>query len=396
MNGDNLRDAIEAAVSAIRLPAAPVWLVPPGQRILEYAAGPVIDHPGRFPWWGLLAAVSIAAVVYRVRCSRDHGFLAFCFPRTVYRHPSALVDLRIGFMNFVAFGGGALNVTWRLTGALVASWITILLTAAFGVRGQPQPWGPVAIALFTLALSMASDFGYFLFHWASHRFPPLWAIHKLHHSAEVLTPLTAARVHPLEKAIMGPFIALTTGLAIGPVIYLYAGATGMPAIFGMDLFSVLFFMLGHHLHHSHVWVSFGPLIGRVIVSPAQHQIHHSSLPHHIDRNFAEHWAIWDTLFGTLYLPNGQEHLKLGLAGNSEQPHRGVSAAWLLPVWEAGFALARAASACAVRLGGRPDGIVSLCSGARPGPIPRIRPAPGGDTTPSARPGFGEPADTHPP
>ncbi len=108
-------------------------------------------------------------------------------------------------------------------------------------------------------------------------------------------------------------MAFTTGIVVGPMLYLYGGATEFPTILGLDLAGALLFAVGHVLQHSHVWVYFGPIIGRVIVSPAQHQIHHSCLPQHLDKNFAEHWAFWDAIFGTLYLPQGRETLKLGLA-----------------------------------------------------------------------------------
>jgi sterol desaturase/sphingolipid hydroxylase (fatty acid hydroxylase superfamily) len=282
-----------------------------------------------------MISAAIAFLYDRTRYNgvRIAGFWAFCFPRRVYRNASVWVDLKIGFCNYVLLGGGLINVTWRLTGAFFASWITVLLTACLGAPTHAGTWGPISVVVFAVVMSMASDFGYYLFHWTAHKFPPLWAIHKLHHSAEVMTPLTAARVHPLERLVMGPSMALTTGLIIGPMLYFYAGETDMPTIFSMDVFAVLFFALGHNLHHSHVWVYYGPIVGRLIVSPAQHQIHHSSLPRHLDRNYAEHWAIWDTLFGTLYLPRDRETLTLGLAGYQTQPHTGVLTAWFRPVAE---------------------------------------------------------------
>ena len=152
-------------------------------------------------------------------------------------------------------------------------------------------------------------------------------------------PLTAARVHVLEHPILGPFRALTTGILVGPLLYLYGGETDFPTIFGLDMSAVLFFAAGHVLHHSHVWVYYGPIIGRVFVSPAQHQIHHSCLPRHLDKNFAEHWAVWDWLFGTLYLPRGRETLKLGLAGYVTQPHSGLVSANLRPLVESTTAFA---------------------------------------------------------
>lgn len=349
-----LRSLIETAVGLLQhiLPASLSGMTNPARRMFEYVCAPIIDHGGRFPWWGLVAALCIAAGVFVFDRNRPNGggirgFLRFCFPPEIYRRGSVWVDLKVGFFNYVLFGGGALNVAWRLTTALFASWITYLLTAGFGPLGHHASWGPVSVVLFALAISMAADFGYFLFHWLAHVFPPLWAIHKLHHSAEVLTPLTAARVHTLEHTIMGPFIALTTGVLIGPLLYLYGAEASVPTIFGLDIAGAMFFLLGHNLHHSHVWVYFGPIVGRIIVSPAQHQIHHSCLPRHLDKNFAEHWAFWDTLFGTLYLPQGRETLKLGLAGYTEQPHPGVIAANVRPVIDsvvASWALARRAMA----------------------------------------------------
>jgi sterol desaturase/sphingolipid hydroxylase (fatty acid hydroxylase superfamily) len=332
------REAIQAVAALLQqtLPDSLLWLTAFARRTLEYVFAPILDHGGRYPWFGLVAALGIAACAFLFDRTRPkgggiRGFLPFCFPPAIWRSQSAWVDLKVGFFNYFLFGGGALNVTWRFTTALFASWITVMLTAGFGPIAHHASWGPVSIVLFALAISMASDFGYFLFHWLAHVFPPLWAIHKLHHSAEVMTPLTAARVHALEHPITGPFMALTTGVLVGPLLYLYGGETTVPTIFGLDMAGAMFFLLGHNLHHSHVWVYFGPIIGRVIVSPAQHQIHHSCLPRHLDKNFAEHWAFWDTIFGTLYLPQGRETLTLGLAGYSEQPHTGVLAANIRPV-----------------------------------------------------------------
>ena len=125
---------------------------------------------------------------------------------------------------------------------------------------------------------MTSNFGYFLFHSTAHVFPPLWAIHKLHHSAEVVTPQTAARVHAFERPIMTPFMALSMGILVGPALYFHSGAIEFPTISGLDLVEAAFLAFGQMLQHSHVWVYFGPIIGRLIVSPTQHQIHHSCLP----------------------------------------------------------------------------------------------------------------------
>ena len=60
-------------------------------------------------------------------------------------------------------------------------------------------------------------------------------------------------------------------------------------------------MLWANLRHSHVWITYGRIMERLLISPAQHQIHHSKNKVHFDRNFGVVLAIWDGMFGTLEL-----------------------------------------------------------------------------------------------
>ena len=50
---------------------------------------------------------------------------------------------------------------------------------------------------FVLALALA-DFGTFFSHFLMHKVPVLWAFHRVHHSAEVLTGFTVFRNHPMD------------------------------------------------------------------------------------------------------------------------------------------------------------------------------------------------------
>jgi sterol desaturase/sphingolipid hydroxylase (fatty acid hydroxylase superfamily) len=319
----------------------------------DFLMGPIATG-GRFHWLGLVAGVTIAFVAFRLAAgsqTRADGFLRFCFPRGVYAHKSTLVDWQIAYANF--FFGHFFNVTWRISTAMGASLVTSWLTAIFGPVAHGWAWSAPVVVFYALVISLLSDLGYFLFHWASHVFPPLWSFHRVHHSAEVMTPLTAARVHPLERAVLGPVRAVVMAPAVGLVIYLFAGETAAPVLLALDLFSLIFFALGHVLHHSHIWVYYGPIVGRVIVSPAQHQIHHSSAPRHWDRNFAEHWSLWDALFGTIYLPKERETLSFGLAGVARQPHPGVVSAYARPFWDAAVESWKLAGRIGRHLPGRP-------------------------------------------
>jgi sterol desaturase/sphingolipid hydroxylase (fatty acid hydroxylase superfamily) len=81
-----------------------------------------------------------------------------------------------------------------------------------------------------------------------------------------------------------------------------------------------FAALGANLRHSHVWLSYGRALEHVAISPAQHQIHHSADRRHFDRNFGSALAIWDWLFGTLYVTRERERLTFGLSA-AEKNHR---------------------------------------------------------------------------
>jgi sterol desaturase/sphingolipid hydroxylase (fatty acid hydroxylase superfamily) len=73
-----------------------------------------------------------------------------------------------------------------------------------------------------------------------------------------------------------------------------------------------------HLQHSHMWISFRGVLGRVFVSPAHHQVHHSTNPKHFSKNFGSCLALWDWVFGTLYVPaHEREPLVFGVPDHDD-------------------------------------------------------------------------------
>jgi catechol 2,3-dioxygenase-like lactoylglutathione lyase family enzyme len=63
------------------------------------------------------------------------------------------------------------------------------------------------------AVQLCYDFVFFLTHYAMHRYPALWATHKVHHSAKVLTPLTRYREHFIDGPIWASGAAVSHGFA---------------------------------------------------------------------------------------------------------------------------------------------------------------------------------------
>ena len=304
-------------------------------QIVDLFIGPFTGS-GRFHWVALVAGLALAAFVYwagrQVRPSGGwRGFVKYCFPKELYRHPSSMVDCQLTVLN--ACFGYLFNLTWRINGVFFTGLFTGCLTWAFGPPAHALEWTAGWLIAVTVLVFLASDLASWTFHYLSHRIPFLWALHRVHHSAEVLTPITATRTHPLEYALTASFRAAFTSAVLAPVLYLFAGPPAPLEMFGIAAFVVLTGMLGDLLMHSHVWLSWGRTLNHVFFCPAMHQIHHSQAPKHWDRNFAATFAIWDWMFGTIYVPDEPEKITYGIHGETGQPFPNALAAWVLPYWD---------------------------------------------------------------
>jgi sterol desaturase/sphingolipid hydroxylase (fatty acid hydroxylase superfamily) len=313
-----------------------VWLEKAVGGTIDLLTGPLTGMNTRYYWVYLLEALLLLAVVYTLRRPPGErpvrGFLRFCFPKGLYSHPSTLVDYQVNVANF--FLGSSFKILWRVNSTLVASALVGLMVRAFGPAPHALHWTLPAIVGITILVSIADDFGYYVGHYALHRFRFLWAFHKVHHSAEVMTPLVAGRVHPVEMALTEPTRAAAMALAIAPAVYFFAGDVSFASLFGLNIVSLAFGAFGNQLLHSHVWISWGPKLDRIFVSPAVHQIHHSVEKRHWDRNLGGLLSVWDWMFGTLVLPTKGETITFGVGDGRPQPHTNVVAAYTVPFWEA--------------------------------------------------------------
>ena len=269
----------------------------------------------------LVTSVLLAYVLYLLQARHDpelkeEGFLGFAFPKEVYGHPSAKVDYWFYALNKLVFAG-----IFAATAALASGTFAALKGALSAVVEAPLVSGyPVAAAVATTAIYiLAFDFALWLAHYLFHRVPWLWEFHKVHHSAEVLTPFSAGRVHPVDD-LAGYAM---TGLFGGTAAALCETAFGADALvmnpWQLHVVLLLFFLFGFHLRHSHVWLPYTGLLGRVLISPAHHQVHHSSAERHWDRNMGFIFAFWDWIFGTLHVPERRrEEFRLGIGGEERE------------------------------------------------------------------------------
>ena len=94
---------------------------------------------------------------------------------------------------------------------------------------------------------------------------------------------------------------MTAALTNGVAAYLFGDTAYQYALAGNNIILVVFIHVYVHLQHTHLWISFRGLLGRVFISPAHHQVHHSTNPVHFNKNLGSCLAVWDWLFGTLHV-----------------------------------------------------------------------------------------------
>ena len=275
-----------------------------------------------FSLTSLVAALIISAGYFawrrykRGRRIRLRTIIRALFPRRILRHQSNQADIFYLFFNvFVAsvlFGWAIMSYQFVSNGVIAG------LVALFGPV-TPTSLSPyVARAVITVMLFLAYELGYWFNHWLSHKVPLLWEFHKVHHSAEVLTPLTNLRVHPVYSWIFANILAFSVGMTNGVGHYFFGDSAYQYALADTNIILVLFIHAYVHLQHSHMWISFQGVFGRIFVSPAHHQVHHSADPKHFNKNFGSCLALWDWMFGTLYIPSKErEPLVFGFP---EQPN----------------------------------------------------------------------------
>jgi sterol desaturase/sphingolipid hydroxylase (fatty acid hydroxylase superfamily) len=199
------------------------------------------------------------------------------------------------------------NLGLSLVDALTV-WILFPWLALDGARyAQAHQLGLLqAFALpdwlrFALAL-VVLDCTIYWQHRLLHLIPPLWRLHRVHHTDLALDASSGVRFHPLE-------ILLSLGIKTLVVVSLGAPPLAVLAfeivLNGFALFTHANLALPERLDRALRWL---------VVTPDMHRIHHSIERAEHDRNFGFHLVWWDRLFRS-YLDRPaapQSTLPLGL------------------------------------------------------------------------------------
>lgn len=301
--------------------------------IVEALATPFADPSSRTWWGGLVITGVIAIIAYR------RWDLAGAL--RVLRHPSNLLDVQLylgrSFLDLLT-GTGGLGLAW-----LLATHGVRRADAVLGRPSPPEVPEPMLALVYSAVLFVAWDLSRFVLHWLLHRVPVLWAFHQVHHSAEVLTPLSFHRLHPVESWLYRLRGAVVTGTVAGVFFWLFRGRADQLTLLGVPAAGLVLNVVTGNLRHSQLWLPYPAWLERWLISPAQHQLHHSAEPRHHDANYGTWLAVWDRMAGTLQIAEAPP-ARFGLADSSANHGHDLLSAWFGPFRGALRSLAPAALA----------------------------------------------------
>ena len=143
------------------------------------------------------------------------------------------------------------------------------------------PWW-IALPSSLLVRSLA----FYALHLISHKVPLLWRVHRVHHCDVHLDVSSALRTHPLELAIGMAFML--------PVVVIFGLSPAVLAVYeSVEI-------VANMLTHANVQIPLAAerFVRALLVTPALHRLHHSTVRVETDSNYGNVFSFWDRLFGT--------------------------------------------------------------------------------------------------
>lgn len=243
----------------------------------------------------LLSSALLAFYIFK-RSKKIQSFTSYLFNKKIWASKSAIIDYYFIFFN--SYIKILLIAPLLIYGYYLNYYVNDGLHNLFGKPSLQLSVTTITI-LYTISLTIFGDFCTYIIHYIMHKVPFFWRFHKIHHSATVLNPITQYRIHPVELLINNIRGIFVIGLVTGIFNYLSVHQIEKWTFIGVNIFHFLFLLWGSNLRHSHVKFSYVSILENILISPFQHQIHHSNNPEHYDKNMGSKFAIWDWLFGTL-------------------------------------------------------------------------------------------------
>jgi sterol desaturase/sphingolipid hydroxylase (fatty acid hydroxylase superfamily) len=199
----------------------------------------------------------------------------------------------------------------------------IVFSAA--ILAHQKGWGFFHLVAWPFAIEAALtllilDAGIYLQHVATHKFPWLWRLHRVHHADLDIDLTTGLRFHPIE--------ILLSALYKAAIVFIL-GADPMMVLVYEALLSA--FSLFTHANVA-IPTAWDRRLRLFVCTPDMHRRHHSTERAETDSNYGNILSLWDRL-GCSYFENpslGQEGVVLGLEDERDAAALGLGRLLLMP------------------------------------------------------------------
>ncbi len=209
-------------------------------------------------------------------------------------NPARSSDPKTGWHNFLYLSPYELA---QVALAPLAGGIVAVAVNAIGGGIITLPDAGLGLLAGICAYTFAMDFAEFVFHYAQHKIPVLWALHSLHHSDRGMNATTTFRHFWPDSSLK----AVTVYPCVGLLLH-----TNAAIITTYMLISYYNFF-----PHGNIRCGFGRL-SWLLNSPQYHRLHHSRRIDDRDMRFAALFPIFDVMFGLYAQPKRDEYPETGL------------------------------------------------------------------------------------
>ncbi len=172
----------------------------------------------------------------------------------------------------------------RIVGRFIAIAMVVLCIGWF------QKYAPFQTSLtwyWFIYAYLVWEFGHFIYHYFGHKVRLFWCLHSTHHAPEQMN-LSVTYAHFFLEAPYADVIRTTVCILLGV----------QPEL----LFLIMFIdgTWGAFIHVGEGIMKDGRMgfLGKYILTPSHHRVHHARNPLYMDTNFCNLLNIWDKVFGT--------------------------------------------------------------------------------------------------
>lgn len=191
--------------------------------------------------------------------------------------------------------------------ALLVRLLIPVAAVGMAVFAAQRGWGLLNIApwpawLEALLGFLALDLAIYGQHWAFHKVPVLWRLHRMHHADLDIDVSTGLRFHPIEILLSMLIKMAVVGLAGIPAVAVVAFEVALNATS----------MFNHSNAAMPIWLD--RIVRLIVVTPDMHRVHHSIRRHETDSNFGFNLPWWDRMFRTYRAQPeaGHDRMTIGL------------------------------------------------------------------------------------